>query len=183
MTYEEIIERAVQGALRESPITVDRLRVMAEAAFPQINSQVAEAFAAREDKRSLLRKNIPLDFVDGSIGIPAGVLKKYLKDATLVLSTNEKAAFIEPYDDFLRVRDSRLPWWAFNNSVVSAINSASGGGGVYVGPATLTCIASPDIPATFTTAYAGPDDMIPELIEALISFLLGKTEDEAAETA
>jgi hypothetical protein len=181
--YSEIVERVIQGVVRIKPdVSRARLTMQIDAGFSQINSQVSEAFAAREDKRSLLRKNVPLVFVNGSIGFPSNVLRKYLKDATLVLSTGEKAALIEPYDDFLRVRDNRLPWWAFNDSVLSAINSAVNGGSAYAGNATLTCLATPDAPATPATAYAGPDDMIPELIDALISFALGKTENEAAET-
>lgn len=185
MLYSEIVERVVQGVLRVKPdASRARLTMQIDAAFPQINSQVSEAFAAQEDKRALLRKNVALVFVNGSISFPSNVLRKYLaKDATLVLGTGEKADLKEPYDDFLRNLDGRLAYWAFNNAVLSAKNSEANGSGPYAGNATLTCLASPDVPATPATAYAGPDDMVPELIDALISFALGgKTENEAAET-
>lgn len=176
MTFDELLERVVWDAQRTSQLSPDRLRVIAEAAFPQINSEVSEAYAAKEDNRALLRKNVPLVFVGGSITIPNNVLRKYLKDATLLLSTGEVASLIEPYADFLRNRESRLPWWAFNDSVVSAKNSITSGGGVYVGSAALTCIASPDIPLSPIGAYTAPDDMVPDVMAALIAFLAGKPE-------
>jgi hypothetical protein len=184
MTFDEILDRAVWGAQRVSKLPADHLRVMAEAGFPQINSQVSEAYAAKEDSRSLLRKDVPLVFVGGTISIPDSVLRKYLQDSTLVLSTGETASLIEPYADFLRVRDGRLPWWAYSNLLISAKNSLPQGGGAYAGNATFTCIASPDVPASASVVYSAPADMVPDVIDALISYLAGKSENvAAAETA
>lgn len=183
-TYAEIVERVVQGVQRLKPgMSRAAITMQIDAAFPQINNQVSQEYAAVEDNRKVLRKNVALTFAGGVIAVPSNVLLKYLKDATLVLSTGEKAALIEPYDDFLRVRDNRLPWWSFNNSVLNAINSATNGGGAYAGSATLTCIASPDIPALATDPFTGPDDYTPDLIDAMISFLTGKTEEAASTEA
>lgn len=184
MIYSEIIEKAIQGVLRVRPeASRARLTMQADAAFSQINDEVSITFAANEDKRALLRKNVALVFVSGSIGIPAGVLKDYLKDATLQLSTGEVASLIEPYADFLRVRDNRLPWWSYSNSLMSAINSATYGSGVYSGAATLTCIASPDIPVLAADTFTGPDEFTVKLINALTEYLTGKPEDDAATNA
>lgn len=181
MTYAEIVERVIQGVMRVKPgASRAAVTMQIDAAFPQINNQVSQEYAANEDNRVVLRKNVSLTFAGGVIAIPENVLRKYLKDATLMLSTGEVAALIEPYADFLRVRDGRLPWWAFNNLVVNAINSLANGGGAYTGAATLTCIASPDIPATSATAFAAPDDYVPDLIDALILFIVGTTENQAA---
>lgn len=181
MTFDEILERVTWSVKRSSALSVEQVRVIAEAAFPQINNQVSQEYAAKEDNRAILRKNVSLTFVGGSIGIPQNVLRKYLKDSTLVLSTGEIAAFIEPYADFLRVRDGRLAWWSFSNLLVSARNSAANGGGAYAGAATLTCIASPEIPATASTVFAAPDDYNPDLIDALITFVAGRSADAAAQ--
>lgn len=181
MTFDEILDRVSWGVKRNSSLAIEQIRVIAESAFPQINNQVSQEYAAKEDNRAILRKDVPLVFVGGSIGIPENVLRKYLKDSTLMLSTGEIAAFIEPYADFLRVRDGRLAWWSFNNLLVSARNSTANGGAAYAGAATLTCIASPDIPATASTTFAAPDDYLPDLVDALIVFVAGKTADTAAQ--
>lgn len=181
MIYSEIVERVVQGVRRVNPnASRAALQMQIDAAFPQINNQVSQEYAAVEDNRKVLRKNVALAFTGGVTVIPGSVLLKYLKDATLVLSTGEKAALIEPYDDLLRVRDGRLPWWAYSNFVLSAINSTTNGGGAYSGGATITCIASPDIPILATDIFNAPDDYVPDLIDGLISFLEGKTESVAA---
>lgn len=182
MTYAEITERIVQGVRRLNPnASRAAITLQIDAAFPQINNQVSQEYAAKEDNRAILRRNVPLTFVGGSIGIPESVLRKYLKDSTLMLSTGEIAALIEPYADFLRVRDGRLPWWAFSNLLVSAKSSAANGGGAYAGAATLTCIQSPDVPTTAASTFVAPDDYVPDLIDALIAFVAGKTADTAAQ--
>ena len=58
LTYSYIRETCVQGVIRGSltnPISLDRVRAQFDAAFFSINSTVAQAYAAREDRRELLR--------------------------------------------------------------------------------------------------------------------------------
>lgn len=174
MIYSEVVERIVQGVLRAKPdASRGRLLMQIDAAFPQINDEVSNAFAANEDRRALIRKDESLTFVGGSIGIPAGVLKDYLKDATLVLSTGDTASLIEPYADYLRVRDNRLAWWSYSNLLVSAKNSATNGsGGAYAGAATLTCIKSPAIPTLATDTFVAPEEFVTQFIAAFIEYLL-----------
>lgn len=181
MTFDEILDKAVIGAQRTSKLPYARLLVIAEAAFSQVNNELSRSFAANEDKRSLLRFDLPLTFAAGTVAMPSSVLTDYLKDATLVLSTGDTASLIEPYADYLRVRDNRLAWWSFNDELISAKNSATNGGDAYDGAATLTCITSPAIPATASTTFAGKDDYTSELISSLTKYLLGKTEKDAVE--
>jgi len=183
MIYSEVVEKIIQGVLRGKPdASRARLLMQIDAGFSQVDNEVAEAFAANEDKRSLLRKDVSLVFVGGSIGIPATVLPNYLKDATLVLSTGDTASYIEPYADFLRARDNRLAWWSYSNLLISAKNSATNGGGAYAGSATLTCIASPDIPTTASATYVAPANYLSELIETFIEYLLGKPESASTDS-
>lgn len=175
MTFDEILERAVIGAQRTSELPAERLRVIAEAAFAHINNALAVVYAANEDKRSMLRTDLPLVFVGGSVAIPANVLMDYLKDSTLALSTGV-ASLVEPYADFLRTRDNRLQWWAFNDMTLSAKENASNGGGNYAGTATLTCIVAPDVPASAGATFTGPDDYTLELIKSLTTYLEAQTE-------
>lgn len=180
-TFDEILDRVTWGVRRNSQLPIEQIRVIAEAAFPQINNQVSQEYAANEDNRVVLRKNVSLTFVGGSIDIPSNVLLKYLRDSTLVLSvTGEVASLVEPYSDYLRVRDGRLPYWSYSNFLISAKNSARFGGGAYAGAASFTCIASPDIPVAATDLYTAPDDFTPDLIDALITYVIGKSASTAA---
>lgn len=182
MLYSEVVERIVQGVLRAKPdASRARLLMQIDAAFPQVNNQVSQEYAAEEESRKVLRKDVALVFVGGSTGIPSNVLLKYLRDSTLVLSAGVVASMVEPYADFLRVRDGRLAYWAYSNLLISARDLASNGGGSYSGAATLTCIASPDIPALATDPFTAPDDYVPDLIDALIKFLVGNSASQSAQ--
>lgn len=184
MIYSEITERILQGVLRVKPdASRARLTMQIDAAFPQINSQVSEAFAAREDKRSLLGRVFPsVSFTSGEAALPSGVLEKYLKDASLTITFNgslTRLDYVWPYTDFSRNRDSRLGCWAVNGQTLYAKTPAPVT--AYSGTGILVCIASPALPTSAGATYVGPDDFIPELIDAFIEYLLGKTEESAAE--
>lgn len=181
-TYDEIRERCIQGVQRVIPAdSRASLTMKFDAAFPQVNNQVAQEYGADEDNRAILRKNVSLTFASGLTTFPESVLRKYLRDSTLLLSvTGEVASLVEPYSDYLRVRDGRLPYWTFNNLVLNAKNSARFGSGVYSGAAVLTCIASPDVPVLATDTFVAPDDYLPDFIDAMITFLVGKPASAAA---
>lgn len=180
-TFDEIIDKVSWGVRRTSQLPIEQIRVIAEAAFPQVNNQVAQEYAADENSRAVLRQNVSLVFAGGVITIPENVLRKYLRDATLLLSTGEIAAFKEPYADYLRTLDERLAYWSFNDLVLNAKNSAGNGGGVYVGAATLTCIASPAIPTAAGDQFIAPDDYTPDLIDALRLYVAGTPANQAAQ--
>lgn len=177
MLYSEVVGKTIQGVLRAKPdASRGRLLMEIDAAFPRINDEVSNAFAANEDRRALLRKDESLTFIGGSVGVPTRVLKDYLKDATLVLSTGDTASLVEPYADYLRVRDNRLAWWSYSNLLISAKNSATNGGGAYAGAATLTCIKSPAVPTLATDVFVAPEEFVSMFIAAFIEYLLGKPE-------
>lgn len=177
MIYSEVAERIIQGVLRAKPdVSRARLLMQIDAAFPRINQEISVAFAANEDQRPLLRKDEALVFIGGSIGIPASVLKDYLRDATLVLSTGDTASLVEPYADYLRVRDNRLAYWSYSNLLISAKNNATNGGGAYAGAATLTCIKSPDVPTLATDTFVAPEEFVSMFTTAFIEYLLGQPE-------
>lgn len=178
MLYSEVVERIVQGVLKAKPdASRARLLMQIDAAFPRINKEVSIAFAVDEDKRALIRKDESLTFVGGSIGIPAGVLKDYLRDATLVLSTGDTASLVEPYADYLRTRDNRLAYWSYSNLLISAKNNATNGGGAYAGTATLTCLKSPDVPTLATDAFVAAEEFVVLFTTTFIEYLLGKIDE------
>lgn len=184
MLYSEVVERIIQGVQRSRPdASRGRLTTEIDAAFPQINSQVSEAFAAREDKRPLLgRVFASVTFSAGSATMPAGVLEKYLKDASLTITFNgalTRLSYRWPYTDFDRNGESRLGYWAANGTTLKAKTPSP----VipYVGTGILVAIASPAIPTTASDPFVAPEDYTPEFIATFIEYLLGKTEDKAAE--
>lgn len=186
MIYSEIVERIIQGVQRVKPdASRARLTLQIDAAFPQINSQVSEAFAADEDRRPLLGRVFPsVSFASGEAALPSGVLEKYLKDASLTITFNgslTRLDYVWPYTDFSRNREPRLGCWAANGQTIYAKTPSPVA--AYAGTGILVAIASPAVPTSASATYAGPDDMLPELIDAFIEYLLGKTEEVAAESA
>lgn len=185
-TYAQIVESIIQGVLREKPdASRARLTMQIDAAFPQINSQVSEAFAAREDKRPLLgRAFSSVTFDAGEASLPANILEKYLKDASLTITFNgalTRLDYVWPYTDFSRNREPRLGCWAVNGQTLYAKTPSPVSN--YDGTGIMVAIASPVVPTSAGATYAGPDDLLPELIDAFIEYLLGKTENESAESA
>lgn len=180
MTFDEILERAVWGAQRVSKLPPERLRVIAEAAFPQINDAVAERFAADEGKRSILRTVFALTFAGGTATLTATPLRQYIKDAKLSVAVvaGDPPLVFNYVDavDYDRNGDPRLGKWKIEGLVVTAERPASV---VLTGAASFSCIAAPAVPATPSTTYAGDGEMVPELIEALTNHLIGQDEDEA----
>lgn len=196
MIYSEVIERAVQGVLRAipknaktpDPPPLDRLRMRAEAAFPQINIQVAEAFSAKASRRALLRSNVSLTFTAGIATLPATVLKKFIKDAQLIVVPNSGSPIYMAYldaPDYQRTQDPRLGKWKIDGLTVTAALPALAGALVTASMAStvMNCVSAPAVPATAATEYAAPSDMVSEVIDALIQYLLGETVKDAAQAA
>ncbi len=188
------------GVIRRAPdaISLNHLRAVVDAAFPQVNSDVAEEYASDNDKRNELRVTKDLTFAvdpdNPSVGLatlPDGLLKKYLNDCSLrvgvaTLVPLQKYAYRPVYDDFLNGGDSRLGRWSTNSNIIGATKPATVG----VGPTALTgaakfiCICSPDIPVLETDEYAAPDDFVPDFIDSFIDWILaGKTMTQSASTA
>lgn len=188
MVYAEIVERILQGVLRVNPkASRGALTMQIDAAFPQLNRQVSEEFAGRETFRPLMRRTFSLTFAGGTANLNDLVLKKYLEDARLsvpVVSGDPPTCF-EYVDaaDYDRTRDGRLGKWKVEGSTITAEMPADSEDGAipYVGNAFLNCVACPEVPATSATVYAGLSDMLPELIDAGIQFLLGQTTNKAAD--
>lgn len=188
MQYNEIRERVVEGVVRDlpSPPPLDRVRMMFDASFFQINSQVAEAFAARQDWRELLRTEKSLTFTSGSATLSSDVLKKYVADGTFEVSGSPTPHYgFRRYPDYIRGADPRLGAWStIGESIVATTPGAIGSGATPLsGAATLTAICSPAIPATEDAEFVCPDDFLPEFINAAVQFIRGQIMNEAAETA
>lgn len=183
LIYSEVVERIIQGVQRVKPdASHARLTMQIDAAFPQIDNEVSEAFAADEDKRPQLgRVFASVSFTAGEAALPAGVLGNYLKDASLTITFNgslTRMDYVWPYTDFSRNREPRLGCWAVNGSTIYAKTPSPVAN--YTGTGILVAIASPDIPTSAGATYVAPADYVSELIEAFIEYLLGKTEEAAA---
>lgn len=173
MTYAEVIERIIQGVQAKRPeLSLDRLRVQADAAFPQINNQVSEAFAADQNRREMLRRLENVTFTDGEADLPSTVLKKFFDDAVLSI-TNQRTTF-RRYPDYARGGDSRLTTWSSYGETLFCTEAAVVGVDTtpYTGAATLLAICAPAIPATENAEFVAPDDYVPDFIDAGIAFLL-----------
>lgn len=172
MTYEELIERAALKAQNlYGNVPLSRLRVAVEAEFSPTLRETAEWFAGTA-KGDQLRQNVVLTFVSGVVTVPDNVLLKYLKHARLF--TSDANAFYSPEregTDFALL-DQRLGYWKLTGSTIEAQMPAEAG--PLDGSATLDAICVPDEPATAVTTFAGPADMIPQLVDALCAKLSGK---------
>lgn len=183
-TYSEIRERCVEGVVRQSPNPppLDRIRMVFDASFFQVNSSTSERFASQNNQRDLLRASHALTFAAGSATIPTEVLKKFIEDGTFVVPSTPNAVYgYLKYPQFLRGCDSRLGAWSFIGESIVAIKPQTGA--VLASPATFTAITSPSIPATEDDEFVAPEDYVSDLINALTQFILGQIAQEAAETS
>lgn len=181
-TYAFIREQVVQGVARAqmpNPLPLDRIRMQFDAAFFSVNSQTAQAYAAREAQREMLRVVRDLTFVAGSAAVPTETLKSYVDDCTLTI-TGKKYSF-RRYPEWLRTGDTRLGYWTQVGDTLKAKTPATGS--AYSGSASFSSIESPPVPDTEDDEFVAPADYVPDLIAALIQYILGQTIAVAAETA
>ena len=188
MIYSELRERCVEGVVRQStnPPPLDRIRMLFDASFFQINSDVSERFAANNNQRDLLRASHALTFTAGSAAIPTEVLKKFIEDGTFNVSTTPTSYYgYRKYPNYLRGCDPRLGAWSFiGESIVATTPATIGGGAIpLVAAATFTAITSPSVPATEDDEFVAPDDYLPDFINAMIQFILGQISEQAAATS
>jgi hypothetical protein len=153
-----------------------------DGSFFQINSQTAEAFAADESRRELLRATKTLTFTAGTTALPSDALKKFIFDATFVETSNPSRRYaFRQWPAYLRSADKRLGYWSTIGETVGAKVPTSAA--PLSGSVSLTCACSPAVPVTETDPYIAPDDFIPELIDTGIDFIRGALLAKAAETA
>lgn len=181
MDYKTVREQVVQDVIRNNPnpLPLDLLRAQFDAAFFEVNSQVSEAFAAKEGKRELLRAPKTLTFTTGDADIPTDVLKKYIRDGTFLVGATRYS--YRRYPDFIRPTDARLGYWTNIGETFKAIVPVTRA--ALTGTATATFICSPAVPATESAVYAAPEDFIPDFIAAMTQFILGQPLDVASKTA
>lgn len=181
MIYSEIRERVIEGVIRQStdPPPLDRLRMIFDASFFQVNSLVADAFAARNDRREMLRVVDALTFAAGTVAIPSNVLMKFIADCTLTVGTTLYG--FRKYPDYLRGGgDARLGKWTTIGENLFAIKPL--GAGVLTGAASFSSIQAPPVPATESAEFVAPEDFLPEFIDAMINYILGQQAKVAAES-
>lgn len=183
-TYKYIVTQILDGVIRQSPNppSQDRIRSAIDASWFSINSQVSEAFAAKESNRELLRASNDITFTAGSGALPTNVLKKFIEDATFVVSTTPTKHYsFRRYPDFIRGGDTRLGYWTTIGESIKAITPQPVTN--FAGTGTLTSICSPAIPDTEDDEFVAPDDFVPDFIQAFVQFILGQTADMAAATS
>lgn len=187
MRYSEIVNRIVFGVNGRSknPASLNLIRAMIDAAFPQISSDTAEVYAANDNSRNELRQIKVLTFTadpdNPSVGLATmddTVLRKYLKDCSLRVTTAvgvplQKYAYRPEYDDFLNSGDPRLGRWSTNGAIIGATTPATSGSGAtaLTGAALFICICAPEMPATEDDEFVAPADFLPDFIDAVILFV------------
>lgn len=181
MIYSEIRERVIEGVIRRSPNPppLDRLRMIFDASFFTVNSEVADAFAARNDRRELLRVVDSVTFTAGSAPMPTNVLMKFIGDCTLAVGTAHYG--FRKYPDYIRGHDQRLGAWTQIGESLLADKPSNAG--VLTGAATFSSIQSPAVPATEGATFVAPTDYLPELIDAMVNYILGQPAESAAQSA
>ncbi len=191
-TYAYVREQVVQGVIRAAaasprtplvPPSLDRIRAQFDAGIFSINSQTAQAYAAQESRRELLRASNDITITSGSGTLPTSTLKAFIEDSTFVVAaTPTKKYSFRRYPQWLRTGDTRLGYWTNIGETIKVKTPQP----VSVTPtltATFTSICSPDIPATENATFVAPDDYLPDLIAAMIQYILGQTMEMAAQTA
>lgn len=184
MIYSEVRERVVEGVVRQSPNppALDRVRMIFDASIFAVNSDTSERFASQNNERDLLRASHSLTFTAGSAAIPSEVLKKYIEDGTFIVPSTPNAVYgYLKYPQFLRGCDPRLGAWSFIGESIVAVKPQTGA--VLASPATFTAITSPSIPATESEEFDAPSDYLPDLIAAMVQYILGQIAQEAATTS
>ena len=186
-SYAYIREQVVQGVIRASianPIPLDRIRAQFDAAFFSINSQTAQAYAAQQDKRELLRTFSTITFVSGNGDLPTSTLKAYIEDGTFVpngvVPAKSHYSF-RRYPDWLRGGDTRLGLWTQVGDVIKAKTPAPVA--AFSGTAACSFISSPEVPATESADFVAPDDFYPDFIAAMTQYILGQPMEVASQTA
>lgn len=184
-SYSYIREQVVQGVVRGSlpnPLPLDRIRAQFDAAFFSINSQTAQAYAADQDRRELLRASNTLTFVAGDSALPTNTLKSYIEDSTFYVAGSPTPRYsFRRYPQWLNGGDTRLGTWTNIGEVIKARTPQPVA--AFTGTATFTSICSPDVPATENDDFAAPEDYLPDLIAALVQYILGQTMEQAAQTS
>jgi hypothetical protein len=187
MDYKTIREMVVQGVIRSAsqsrnstiPPPIDRIRTQFDASFFAVNSQTAQAFAAQQTKREMLRVASTLTFVSGDAALPDNVLESYIEDGTFFV-TGKKYSF-RRYPDWLRGGDPRLGLWTVVGETVKAKTPQPIT--LFTGSAASTFICSPPVPDTEDDEFNAPSDYVSDFIAAEIQFILGQTVEIAAQTA
>jgi hypothetical protein len=186
-SYKYIREEVVQGVIRSAsqarnpavPPPLDRIRAQFDAAFFSINSQTAQAYAARENQREMLRVARTLTFVSGDAAVPTDTLKSYINDCTLTV-TGKKYSF-RRYPQWLRTGDTRLGYWTEIGDTLKAKIPATGT--AFSGTASFSSIESPEVPTDEDDEFDCPDDYLPDFEAAMIQYIIGQTMEVAAQTA
>lgn len=186
-SYKYIREQVVQGVIRSAsqsrnpivPPPLDRIRAQFDAAFFAVNSQTAQAYAARENQREMLRVSRTLTFVSGDADLPSDTLRSYIEDCTLVV-TGKKYSF-RRYPQWLRTGDTRLGYWTEIGDVLKAKTPVTGA--AFSGSAAFSSIESPEVPATEDAEFVAPSDYVSDFIAAMVQYILGQTTEVAAQTA
>lgn len=183
-TYASIREQVVQGVIRGSlanPIPLDRIRAQFDAGIFSINSQTSQVYAGKENNREMLRTSTDLTFVSGDSTLPTNTLKGYMEDCTFSVSGSTVKYSFRRYPDWLRGGDPRLGLWTTIGEAIKAKTptpvTAVTGTGVF------SYIGSPEIPATEDDEFVAPEDYLPDLIAAMIQYILGQSMQEASATA
>lgn len=181
MIYSEIRERVIEGVIRRSidPPPLDRIRMVFDASFFTINSEVADAFAARNDRRELLRAVESVTFTAGSAPMPTNVLMKFIEDCTLAVGTTRYG--FRKYPDYVKGHDRRLGAWTTIGESILADKPL--GAGALSGAADFSSIQAPPVPASESATFVAPTDYLPELISALVEYILGQQAQVASKSA
>ncbi len=190
-SYAYIREQVVQGVIRAAsasprtplvPPSLDRIRAQFDAGIFSINSQTSQAYAAQESRRELLRASNDITITSGSGTLPTNTLKGYIEDATfIVAATPTKKYSFRRYPQWLRTGDTRLGYWTNIGETIMVKTPAPVTSPTVT--ATFTSICSPDIPVTEDDEFVMPDDYAPDLIAAMVGYILGLSMEEAAQTA
>lgn len=171
MTYAEIIERASLAVKNLFPSeALPRIRVAVEAQFTPTLREVAQAFAGTS-KGDQLRQDVPLTFASGFATTPDKVLLKYLKHARLFTSDANAYYSHESEGADLANLDRRLGYWKITGTTIEARMPMDGS--FLDGSATLDAVCVPDTPTLAADPFTGPEDIIPEFIDALAAKVAG----------
>ena len=191
MQYIELIYRTVaqaqRGGMNFEAINLDA-QGMAEAQMPTVLQAVAEAAAADERKRGLLRQTVTVPFVNGVGTIPIYVLTKYIEDGTLYNASDLTVtySFVRNFNDFIDSSWRQPPFSVYGYySIIGGDSLAITEPGVDYDPTSgttgdrsLNAPTVPQIPTVDTDPLVAVDEILSDIIEMGAEMLRGKVAEQ-----
>lgn len=154
---------------------------LAESLLEQAVSEAADYYTSDEARASVLTETKSLSLASGSATLSGDVYLARISQARLYdpADLTKRYTYVRQWDDFADdAKDLRQGYWTVKGQTLYAIEpqaSYEEGDGATI-DLKLTCLTSPDVPATASATWDEPDEVVETVIEVLAGMLMPKAE-------